>query len=239
MNCAKSILASALLALVAAGCGAQGKPAATASAAPSAAAGGMTEDQKALYALGVIMGRNITVFHLNPAELEIVRKGLADQVAGKTPEVDMQTYGQKLQELARTRQMASMQGEKEKGTAFRAAAAKEAGAKSFPSGVVYKVVTAGTGAMPKATDTVKVHYTGKLIDGKVFDSSVQRGQPAEFALNQVVACWTEGVSQMKVGEKGHLVCPPEAAYGDNGSGMIPPGATIAFDVELLDIVAKK
>ena len=90
-----------------------------------------------------------------------------------------------------------------------------------------------------ATSTVRVHYTGKLIDGKVFDSSVQRGQPAEFALNAVVKCWGEGVQKMQVGEKAQLVCPSDTAYGDSGPGpQIPGGATLVFDVELLAIVKK-
>ena len=95
----------------------------------------------------------------------------------------------------------------------------------------------GTGASPKASDVVSVHYHGTLPDGKVFDSSVQRGQPAEFAVNQVIPCWTEGVQHMKVGEKAKLVCPSDIAYGDAGTpdGTIPPGATLVFEVELLGI----
>ncbi|HEX8908988.1 MAG TPA: FKBP-type peptidyl-prolyl cis-trans isomerase, partial [Anaeromyxobacteraceae bacterium] len=89
---------------------------------------------------------------------------------------------------------------------------------------------------PKETDTVKVHYTGTLIDGKVFDSSVKRGQPAEFPLNQVIKCWTEGVAKMKVGGKAKLVCPSSIAYGDEGRPpTIPGGATLVFEVELLDV----
>ena len=97
------------------------------------------------------------------------------------------------------------------------------GAVKTDSGLIYKTLTPGTGASPKATDTVSVHYHGTLTDGKVFDSSVQRGQPAEFALNQVIPCWTEGVQKMKVGEKAKLVCPSDIAYGDTGTpaGTIP------------------
>jgi FKBP-type peptidyl-prolyl cis-trans isomerase FkpA len=104
------------------------------------------------------------------------------------------------------------------------------------SGLVYQSLKEGTGASPKATNTVRVHYHGTLADGKVFDSSVQRGQPAEFRLNQVIPCWTEGVQMMKVGGKARLTCPPQIAYGARGAGgVIPPNATLTFEVELLDV----
>ena len=104
------------------------------------------------------------------------------------------------------------------------------------SGLIYQSLKEGTGASPKATDTVRVHYHGTLADGKVFDSSVQRGQPAEFPLNRVIPCWTEGVQKMKVGGKAKLTCPPQIAYGARGAGgVIPPNATLTFEVELLGV----
>ncbi len=105
------------------------------------------------------------------------------------------------------------------------------------SGLVYQSLKDGTGAQPAATDTVKVHYRGTLPDGKEFDSSYKRGQPAEFPLNRVIPCWTEGVAKMKVGGKAKLTCPPAIAYGERGTpgGPIPPNATLHFEVELLDI----
>jgi FKBP-type peptidyl-prolyl cis-trans isomerase FkpA len=123
------------------------------------------------------------------------------------------------------------------GTAFLDKASKEAGATKTSSGIVIKHTQEGKGASPAATDQVKVHYVGKLIDGKEFDSSVKRGEPATFPLNGVIPCWTEGVQTMKVGGKAQLVCPPNLAYGENGSPpTIPPQATLVFDVELIDIV---
>ena len=119
-----------------------------------------------------------------------------------------------------------------------APALKDQGGKSqtTASGLVYQSLKEGTGASPKATDTVRVHYHGTLADGKVFDSSVQRGQPAEFPLNRVIPCWTEGVQMMKVGGKAKLTCPPQIAYGARGAaGVIPPNATLTFEVELLGI----
>jgi FKBP-type peptidyl-prolyl cis-trans isomerase FkpA len=106
------------------------------------------------------------------------------------------------------------------------------------SGLVYKSVKDGTGASPTATDVVRVHYKGTFPDGKEFDSSYKRGQPAEFPLNRVIKCWTEGVQKMKVGGKAQLVCPPGIAYGERGGGPIPPNATLHFEVELLGIAGK-
>ena len=102
--------------------------------------------------------------------------------------------------------------------------------------MVYRSTQAGTGATPKPTDTVRVHYRGTLIDGTEFDSSIKRGEPAEFQLSGVIPCWTEGVQRMKVGEKARLVCPPGLAYGERGAPPnIPGGSTLVFEVELLDI----
>jgi FKBP-type peptidyl-prolyl cis-trans isomerase FkpA len=108
-----------------------------------------------------------------------------------------------------------------------------------PSGLVYRSLTDGKGASPAATDTVKVHYRGTLADGKEFDSSYKRGEPISFALNRVIPCWTEGVQRMKVGGKARLTCPPKIAYGESGAGgVIPPNATLTFEVELLDIARR-
>ena len=132
---------------------------------------------------------------------------------------------------------AGVMEEKKKTEAFMEAALKEPGAVKSSSGLVFRTLTPGSGESPKATDTVKVNYEGKFIDGKVFDSSYQGGQPIEFPLNKVIKCWTEGVQKMKVGETAQLICPPGIAYGDRGmGGVVPPGATLVFKVELLQIV---
>jgi len=119
------------------------------------------------------------------------------------------------------------------------AAAKEPGAVRTPSGLVYRVLKAGKGASPKASDLVKVHYRGTFPDGREFDSSYQRNEPTEFPLNKVIPCWTEGVQLMKTGGKVKLTCPASIAYGERGAGgVIPPNATLLFEVELLAINGK-
>ncbi len=120
-----------------------------------------------------------------------------------------------------------------------AAAALEKGAVVSPSGLVLRTIKDGTGPSPFATDVVKVHYRGTFPDGREFDSSYKRNEPTEFPLNKVIRCWTEGVGKMKVGGKARLTCPPAIAYGERGAGgVIPPNATLHFEVELLAIVRK-
>lgn len=123
--------------------------------------------------------------------------------------------------------------------AAAAASAKEAGAKVTKSGLVYRALTEGKGNSPQPTDVVKVHYKGNFPDGKEFDSSYKRGAPTEFPLNRVIPCWTEGVGMMKLGGKAKLTCPASIAYGASGAaGVIPPNATLLFEVELLGINGK-
>jgi FKBP-type peptidyl-prolyl cis-trans isomerase FkpA len=208
-------------------------------AGASAAGQPRTEEEKTLYALGLTIGRSLSVFSLTPEQLEFVRAGLYAQVKGEKPAVNLEEYGPKIQSLATARQSARAGAEKQKGEAYLAKAAKEKGAEKTQSGLIYLQLKAGTGASPTATDTVKVHYRGTLIDGKEFDSSYKRGEPASFPLNGVIPCWTEGVQKMKVGGKARLVCPSSIAYGDRGAPPdIPGGATLIFEVELLEVTGK-
>ena len=166
----------------------------------------------------------------------MVKTGLTDGVLKRTPKVNMQEVMPKVQQLQQTRMAAGSEVEKKAGADFLAKAAAEKGVVKTDSGLVYSTIKEGNGASPKATDTVKVHYQGTLVDGTVFDSSVQRGQPVTFPLNGVIPCWTEGVQKIKVGGKGRLVCPSQIAYGDQGRPpKIKPGATLIFEVELLGI----
>lgn len=195
-----------------------------------------TEEEKTLYAIGLVVARELSVFSLNPAELEFVKQGITDAVTGKTPLVSAEDYNKKVQELAIARR--KVQGEKlaAAGKEYIEKAAKEKGAVKTASGLIYQSLKDGTGATPGATDVVKVHYRGTFIDGNEFDSSYKRNQPAEFALNSVIKCWTEGLQMMKVGGKAKLICPPQIAYGESGAGaVIPPNSTLVFEVELLEV----
>jgi FKBP-type peptidyl-prolyl cis-trans isomerase FkpA len=212
--------------------------AALALAGPALAAGPelKTDQDKTLYAMGVVASKSFSEFNLTPKELEVVQRGMTDALTGKKPAVDMAVYEPKVQELAMARMKAAGEARKEKEKGVVAGYAKEKGAQTTPSGMVFIPMKEGTGASPKATDKVKVNYEGKLTSGSVFDSSYKRGQPAEFPLNQVISCWTEGVQKLKVGGKARLVCPPDIAYGAQGRPPVIPGnATLVFEVELLEI----
>ena len=196
-----------------------------------------TEEDKTLYALGVILSRNLQPFAFSASELAMVQSGLTDGTQGKASIKDADSYVPKLQELQKTRLATAAVKEKAAGAAYLTKAATEAGATKTNSGLVIKTLTAGTGAGPTATDQVKVNYEGKLVNGTVFDSSFERKTPATFPLNGVIPCWTEAVQLMKVGGKAQVVCPSALAYGDEGRPpQIPGGATLVFQVELLEIV---
>jgi FKBP-type peptidyl-prolyl cis-trans isomerase FkpA len=196
-----------------------------------------TDDDKTLYALGVLLSRNLEAFELTPKEMELVKAGLEDGALGKPEQVDVEKFGENVQKMHNTRMAALVEKDKKAGTDFLAKAGTETGATKTASGIVKKTITPGTGAAPAATDEVKVHYEGTLVNGKVFDSSVKRGEPATFPLNGVIPCWTEAVQLMKVGEKARIVCPSELAYGERGSPpQIRPGSTLIFEVQLLDIM---
>ena len=209
----------------------------SADAAKTASPAPTTEEQKTLYALGQLMSQSLATFELKPEELAMVQKGLADGVNKAKSEVKAEEFIPKVQALQQARLKVAQERSEKAGNEFLAKAATEAGATKTASGMVIKHTQPGTGASPAASDQVKVHYTGKLIDGKVFDSSVERGEPATFPLSGVIPCWTEGVQTMKVDGKEQFVCPANLAYSERGSPPnILPGSTLVFDVELLDIV---
>jgi FKBP-type peptidyl-prolyl cis-trans isomerase FkpA len=197
---------------------------------------GKTEEQKTLYAVGLALAKTINVFGLTPEEFSLVQKGLADGYAGKA-EVELTAYNEKVQQLARSRRKAAGDKAATLNKDFVENAAKEKDAVKTASGAVYIPVAEGKGEFPKATERVKVNYRGTLPDGKEFDSSYKRNRPIEFRLDGVIKCWTEGLQLMKPGGKAKLVCPASTAYGDNGAGeLILPGATLQFEVELLEVM---
>ena len=161
---------------------------------------------------------------------------MGDALSGQKPLVDPDAYRPRIQKLAEAGQAKVTEKASAAGREFLDKAAKEKGAVKTDSGLIYLSLKDGAGASPKVSDKVKVHYRGTLTNGTEFDSSYKRGQPIEFPLGNVIKCWTEGVQKMKVGGKAKLVCPPEIAYGDRGAGgVIPPNATLVFEVELIDI----
>ena len=193
------------------------------------------DDERILYALGVVLADNIANLQLSSDELAIVSAGMRDNITGAEPQVDVDVFGPRIQEFANQRIQAGLEGEKAASAAFADEVAGEPGAERTESGIVFVPMTEGDGDNPVASDTVTVHYHGTLRDGTVFDSSVDRGQPATFSLGGVIPCWTEGVQKIRVGGKAKLLCPADIAYGDAGRPGIPGGAALLFEVELLSI----
>lgn len=195
-----------------------------------------TDDQRAIYALGLLIAQRVESFSLTEAELPTFEAGVRDGVLGTDPKVDPATVEGLIQTFASSRVTLKAQEEKTASAGYLAQMAAEPGATTAETGYVIRTITEGTGASPGATDIVKVHYHGTLRDGTVFDSSVDRGTPAEFPLNRVIPCWTQSVQTMKIGGKYKVTCPSDIAYGDRGSPpAIQPGATLSFEVELLEI----
>lgn len=205
-------------------------------AAPESLQAGNAEAKSAAapysYAIGLEIG---TTFVADGVELDIesLVAGIQDGLAKAAPKYDEQTLVQALRQLSQARAGAMITQNKQ----FLDANSKTEGVVVLPSGLQYKVLQAGDGATPTAQDTVRTHYEGKLIDGTVFDSSYQRNEPAEFPVTGVISGWTEALQKMKVGDKWQLVIPSDLAYGESGAGgVIPPHATLIFDIELLDVV---
>jgi FKBP-type peptidyl-prolyl cis-trans isomerase FkpA len=191
-----------------------------------------TEDLETLYALGLVLWRQLQVFDLSAAELALVKQGLSDAGAGRGPEVDLAPFNEKINELARARRLARGEQRAALYDGFLDKAAREQGARKSDSGLIFLALREGTGARPGPGDTVKVNYRGSFPDGTEFG----KGEPMELKLEGAIKCWKEGLQQMKIGGKAKLVCPPEIGYGDLGSGdLILPKATLVFEVELLEV----
>lgn len=197
-----------------------------------------TEEQKTLYALGLVVASQLDAFSLSPTELERVKEGITDKLTGQKVQVELSAYDEKVQELARIRWKAKGEklaaGNKE----FLEKAAAEKGAVKTDSGLVYVSLKEGEGSSPLATDTVKIHYRGTFIDGQEFGNSYKRNKTLDFPINTngIIKCWSEGINKMKVGGKAKIVCPPALAYGETGYNAIYPNAILVFEVELVGIL---
>jgi FKBP-type peptidyl-prolyl cis-trans isomerase len=182
---------------------------------------------------------SLTELQFSQTQVDAMVKGFAAAMSGKDAPYDVQKMEPQLNAFMQARQTALLGRLKEKGvneaSAFFTQLKANKNVVELPSGLRYEILKPGNGAYPKPTETVVVHYTGKLVDGSVFDSSVQRGQPAEFQLDQVIPGWTEGIQKINKGGRIKLYIPASLAYGDEGRPGIPPGATLIFEVELLDI----
>lgn len=198
--------------------------------------------EKISYAMGMNMGEYSSHLPLD-IKLELVGQGLKDFAAG-VPALDPEEYSEAMQLLQKLMQEAGQKKAQEAGAAnakaesdFLSANKGKEGVKVTSSGLQYSVLTEGTGSKPTKDSTVRVHYTGKLLDGTVFDSSVERGEPAEFGVGQVIAGWTEALQLMAEGSKYRLFIPAALAYGERGAAnVIPPNSALIFDVELLKVL---
>ncbi|SOD89814.1 FKBP-type peptidyl-prolyl cis-trans isomerase [Spirosoma fluviale] len=221
------------------------KPVSAARPATATAATSLASNKDSVsYSIGMAMAQNFKQQGMTDLNTSMLAQGLSDAMKGQKTQLTLEQMGQCLNEFQQ-KQMAVRNAEgmkasaenKKIGAAFLTENKAKAGVVTTASGLQYSVEKEGTGAKPAATDRVKVHYTGRLLDGKVFDSSVERGQPAEFGVTEVIKGWTEALQLMPVGSKWKLYIPSDLAYGDRGAGAdIKPGSTLVFDVELLDIV---
>lgn len=200
-----------------------------------------TDDAKAAYSIGYMTAKSMSA-QVPALDTKSYAAGFKDAYAKKDPaikEADMKTvlmaFEAKVRKEAEDKQKKDAAEAVTKGATYLAENAKKAGVTTTASGLQYQVIKEGTGAKPVATDTVKVHYEGKLVDGTVFDSSIKRGEPVSFPLNQVIAGWTEGLQLMTVGSKYKFVIPANLAYGEQGGGPIPANSVLTFEVELLEI----
>lgn len=192
---------------------------------------------KVSYALGLSIGNNFLNSGIKNLLVEDFVKGLTDVLNEKQPDITYDEAKEVINEFFIKLQKEKMEINKKAGEEFLHINKGRAGVVELPSGLQYQVLKQGNGAKPKATDKVKCHYHGTLINGTVFDSSVQRGQPAVFGVNQVIPGWVEALQLMPVGSKWRLFIPSNLAYGEQGAGeMIEPNSTLIFEVELLDIV---
>lgn len=193
------------------------------------------QHKKASYALGVLVAKNLKMQGGDSLDYESLTIGIGDVFNNDSLQLQPQDAAMFVQVYMQQAMEAKVQKAKAEGLAYLADNKTKAGVTETPSGLQYKIVSSGTGKKPTATSQVTVHYTGKLIDGTTFDSSVERGEPVTFALNEVITGWTEGLQLMREGDKWLLYIPSELGYGDQGGGQIPPNSVLVFEVELIKV----
>lgn len=192
---------------------------------------------KVSYALGLSIGNNFQNSGIKELNVEDFVRGLKHVLSEEKPEISYDEAKQVINDFFVKLQQESLEINKKAGEEFLAINKGRAGVVTLPSGLQYQILTKGTGAKPTATDSVKCHYHGTLINGEVFDSSVERGEPAVFGVSQVIRGWVEALQLMEVGSKWRLFIPSDLAYGEQGAGgAIGPNSALIFDVELLDII---
>jgi FKBP-type peptidyl-prolyl cis-trans isomerase FkpA len=202
----------------------------------SGASGTPSADDKIFYSIGMMAGMGIAEFELTEAEFEWVARGVADAALGRETVANPQDHMAEIQAVYAARVASGNADEISASAEFLEQQAAAEGAVQSESGMIMQVLVAGEGEQPGPTDEVKVNYHGTLRDGTVFDSTVDRGEPAQFPLDRVIPCWTEAIPQMKVGGKNRIVCPASIAYGSRGMGSIPGDAALVFEVELIEII---
>ena len=214
------------------------------SARPTTGSSIVSSQDSISYSIGMFMAQSLKQQGMTDLNNALIQRGMDDALKGQKTllTIDqagdvMNTFQQKQYAVRNAEAMKVSAENKKTGNAFLAENKTKPGVTTTASGLQYSIEKEGTGAKPTATDRVKVHYTGRLLDGTVFDSSVERKTPAEFGVNEVIKGWTEALQLMPVGSKWKLYIPSELAYGDRGAGQdIKPGSTLMFDVELLDII---
>jgi FKBP-type peptidyl-prolyl cis-trans isomerase FkpA/FKBP-type peptidyl-prolyl cis-trans isomerase FklB len=197
-----------------------------------------SERDQTLYAIGVRLGRSLAPFALSEGELEMLLRGLRDAVLGRELAVNETARQDQIDELLRERRSVSLAAERAASAEFLARAARESGAVRTPSGLVMVELRAGSGPSPGTADSVRLHYHGRLRDGNVFDSSVERGVATQVSMARALPCWREALLRMRVGGKSRVVCPPELAHGASGDApRVAGGAAVVYELELLSIDA--
>lgn len=216
------------------------KPAAPAKPATPAATTMKTENDSLSYAMGVSVGQFLKSQGIQKLNYALLNKAIEEAFKNSPAALDMNQANEVMKRAAMSGSRKAASAEKEKGRAFLLQNKKKAGVTETASGLQYEVLVAGQGPKPSPNDTIKVHYAGKLLDGKEFDSSYSRGEPISIPVSGVIAGWTEALQLMPTGSKWRLYIPSALAYGDNAAGPdIPGGATLVFDVELLEITSGK